>query len=218
MPYPTPDKPSQVRLVCRRIFVPDQIDIISVLFGQYAEMCRDDYWIESGDWTVEDLTQWLRQGLLQSQQNEDCFMLCSVQWTVAAIIPDGWLLADGSIVDSDDYPDYAASCDSSLVVSPSQVRLPDLVDRMPVGAGNVYTVNDTGGETDHTLTAAEMPAHTHSETSYTFNIDVESAGVPDPSAIGLPTIPSQTGSAGGGGSHNNMPPYYGIKPIVKVLP
>lgn len=218
MPYPTPDKPSNLRLTCRRIFVPDQIDIISVLFGQYAEMCRENYWVEDGTWTIEDLTQWLKFGLTSSNQNESCFMLCSVSWTVAAIIPDGFLLADGSIVLSDDYPDYAAACDSSLVVSASQVRLPDLVDRMPIGAGNIYPVDDTGGSTTHTLTTGEIPPHTHSTSSYTSNIDLEGAGVPDPLSVGLPTLPSSTGSAGGGAAHNNMPPYYGIKPIVRVLP
>lgn len=218
MPYPTPDKPSQVRLVCRRIFVPDQIDIISVLFGQYAEMCRDNFWVESGDWTVEDLVQWLRLGLLESNQNESCYVLCSIMWFVGAIIPDGWLLADGSIVSSDDYPDYAAAVDSSLVVSPSQVRLPDLVDRFPIGAGNIYPVDDTGGETEHTLTVGEMPAHTHSYNVYSSNIDVEAAGAPDPFAVGNPQVPTVTGSTGGGAAHNNMPPYYGAKPLVRVLP
>lgn len=218
MPYPTPDKPANVRLTCRRIFVPDELQIISVLFGQYAEMCNEDYWVQEGTWTPEDLVQWLRLALNESDQNASCYMLCEICWYVGAIIPDGWLLADGSIVLSDDYPDYAAAVDASLVVSPTQVRLPNLVDRFAIGAGNIYPINDTGGETEHTLTTGEMPAHTHSETSYTFNIDVESAGVPDPSAIGLPTIPSQTGSAGGGNPHNNMPPYYGAKPIVRVLP
>lgn len=218
MPYPTPDEPSEVRLTCRRIFIPDQIDIISVLFGQYSEMCNESYWTEVGTWTPENLVQWLRRGLNMSNQNESCRMICEVVWTVAAIIPDGWLLADGSIVDSDDYPDYAAACDSSLVVSPSQVRLPNLVDRFAVGAGNVYTVNDTGGEEEHTLTLAEIPPHTHGYNTYTSNIDVESAGVPDPFAIGLPTIPTSTGSAGSGNAHNNMPPYYAAKPIVRVIP
>lgn len=218
MPYPTPNKPLEVRLTCRRIFVPDDPQIISVLFGQYAEMCQDNYWVEEGTWTVEDLVQWLRLGLSESNQNEACRMICEIAWTVAATIPDGWLLADGSTVLADDYPDYYAAADSSLIVSVSEVRLPNLVDRLAIGAGNIYPVDDTGGEAEHTLTVSEIPSHNHSYSVYTSNIDVEGAGVPDPTAVGLPQIPSSTGSTGGGSPHNNMPPYYGAKPIVRVLP
>lgn len=218
MPYPTPPKPTTVRLTCRRIFVPDQIDIIACLFGQIAEMTNQNYWVENSDWPVDEITELILQGLTLSNQNGSCFMICEVAWTVAAIIPDGWLLADGSTVLADDYPDYAAACDPSLVVSPSEVRLPELINRFPVGAGDIYPVDDKGGEVDHTLTVAEMPSHNHSVNTYTTNIDVESAGVPDPFAIGLPQIPTTTGSTGGGGPHNNLPPYYGAKPIVRVLP
>lgn len=219
MPYPIPPKPDEVRLTCRRIFIPDQIDIISCLYGVAALMTEDRFWIQGdSDWPKDDLIQLIQQGLAKSDVDEDCNMICSIQWTVAAIVPEGWLLADGSIVLADDYPDYAAACDPSLVVSPSEVRLPDLVNRFAVGAGDIYPVNDMGGETEHTLTIAEMPSHNHTETAYSSNIDVESAGAPDPFAIGLPTSLSNTGSTGGGGAHNNMPPYYGAKPIVRMLP
>lgn len=219
MPYPIPPKPADPRLTCRRVFIPDQIDIISVLFGQLAEMCNEEYWSQgTSDWDVEDLTQLLRQGLSISNQNESCVMICEVVWTVANVIPDGWLLADGSTILIADYPEYAAACDPALLISVTEAKLPSLVNRFAIGAGDTYNVDETGGEIEHTLTVSEMPSHTHSETAYTSNIDIESAGVPDPFAIGLPTFPSSTGSTGGDNAHNNMPPYYGIKPIVRVLP
>ena len=52
-------------------------------------------------------------------------------------IPTGWLLCDG------------------------QNNTPDLRDRFIVGAGNSYSVGNTGGEATHTLTVAEMPSHSH---------------------------------------------------------
>lgn len=217
MPYPTPNQPALVRLTCRRVYIPDQDEIIGILIGQLAEMCNDDYWIQAGTWTPQALAATCREALAQTDQNEACSMICDITWSVAAIIPNGWLLADGSIVLSNDYPDYAAACDPALVVSPTQVRLPNLVDRMPIGAGNIYAVNDTGGTATHTLLEAEMPAHTHVYTSPTFNIDVESVGVPDPTGVGQPQVPTQTSSTGGGQAHNNLPPYYGLKPLVRVL-
>lgn len=41
-----------------------------------------------------------------------------------------------------------------------------LYNRMLIGAGDSYSVNDTGGETTHTLTTAEMPQHNHSPYTY----------------------------------------------------
>ena len=38
---------------------------------------------------------------------------------------------------------------------------PDLRDRFVVGAGSDYSVGDTGGEAEHTLTIGEMPRHNH---------------------------------------------------------
>lgn len=218
MPYPTPDEPALPRLTCRRIFVPDDDQIIGILIGQVAEFCNPAYWVQAGTWQIDDLVALALEGLDRTNQNEVCAMVGEVTWTVAFTIPEGWLLADGSIVLSDDYPDYAAACDPQLVVSPTQVRLPNLIDRFPVGTGNLYSIDDAGGEATHTLSEAEMPAHVHVYNLPTFNVDVESVGVPDPTGVGQPAIPTNTSSAGGGQAHNNLPPYYALKPIVRVLP
>lgn len=53
-------------------------------------------------------------------------------------IPSGWLLCDGSN------------------------GTPDLRNRFVMGAGSAYAVGATGGATDVTLSAANMPSHTHS--------------------------------------------------------
>lgn len=218
MQYPTPDEPAIVRLTCRRIFVPDDDQIIGILIGQLAEMCNPGYWVQAGTWQVDDLVNLCLRALAATNQNETCEMIGEIRWTVGFTIPDGWLLADGSIVLSDDYPDYASACDPAMVVSPTQVRLPNLIDRFAVGAGNIYAIDDTGGEAEHTLSESEMPAHVHVYNLPTFNVDVESVGVPDPTGVGQPAIPTNTSSAGGGQAHNNLPPYAAYKPIVRVLP
>lgn len=77
-----------------------------------------------------------------------------IGWTAAATAPQGWLVADGSTFDGDRYAALAAVLGSTT--------LPNLVDRFPVGAGNLYALLATGGAASVTLSAAEsgMPTHT----------------------------------------------------------
>lgn len=75
------------------------------------------------------------------------------------------------------------------------------------------TLGASGGEQTHTLTTTEMPAHTHTE----YTIGVAAYDV----ASGYPSYPrfgasgTNTGSAGGGGAHNNVPPAIVLNYIIK---
>jgi hypothetical protein len=65
------------------------------------------------------------------------------------------------------------------------------------------TVEETGGAKTHTLSAAEMPAHTHSYTYKNTDQDIGGSG-----ATGWrDTTSANTGSAGSGNAHNNLQPY-----------
>lgn len=95
-----------------------------------------------------------------------------------------------------------------------------LKDRFLLAAGDTYAAGTTGGEAAHTLTVAEMPAHTHgisrtgtiSEPSvllgapgqYTGNA-FASLGTSGIDALATTTYSVAT--TGGGTAHNNMPPY-----------
>lgn len=106
----------------------------------------------------------------------------------ADVIPENWHLCDGTS------------------------GTPDLRNRFIVGAGNEYNVGDMGGAKEVTLTAKQMPKHTH-------NINAGSSGSNSSSLLDVgfrPTISFKTDSAGGNQPHENRPPYYALCYIMKI--
>ena len=93
--------------------------------------------------------------------------------------------------------------------------LPNLQGRMPVHVGNGIVLGEVGGETAHTLTSSELPAHTHA-----------AVGSSTPANLGVPTNnlwaagnaaynptpnttmnPASILPVGGSQAHENMSPY-----------
>ena len=83
-------------------------------------------------------------------------------------------------------------------------------DRFVLAAGDSYTVGATGGEATHTLSYNQMPAHNHTQ-YVTANKNSGGTATRQDYATdttGLSLYPQcDTGMAGGGLPHNNMPPY-----------
>lgn len=80
-------------------------------------------------------------------------------------------------------------------------------DRFLLAAGDTYTNGATGGEATHTLTETEMPSHTHEYTTNNRGSGSNQAGRAYYGTNGGSTWQIQTTATGGGGAHNNMPPY-----------
>lgn len=155
-------------------------------------------------------------------------------------VDEGYLLCDGSSYLNSAYPDLFAKIGTSYgSLDGSHFGVPDLLGRFPVGAGNSHEHGSTlipfadhGGEATHQLSASQIPPHTHPAPSgASQGMYVRTAGSP---SLWIPTATTSSGfpsplfatpaltnastgaSTGGGGDHNNMPPYVGVNYFIKT--
>lgn len=99
--------------------------------------------------------------------------------------------------------------------------LPDLRGRVPIHVGNGHTLGERAGEQAHTVSVAEMPAHTHvvqaSAAAGTQNVPAnnmmlsqraaESYRAPSSPA---PMVANTLSNAGGSQAHLNMQPFLAL--------
>jgi microcystin-dependent protein len=151
--------------------------------------------------------------------------------------PTGWALCNGQIL-----PISQNTALFSLLGTyyggngQSNFALPNLQGNAPMNQGNGIgltprVLGETGGETLVTLLASQMPAHTHTAQ----NGAASNAGAPGPPAVfggggrgkALAYAPASTpsavqmspqalGATGGGGPHNNMPPYLTLNFVIAL--
>ena len=111
-----------------------------------------------------------------------------------ADIPIGWQLCDGTN------------------------GTPDLRGRFILGTSAAHPLGQRGGEEQHTLTINEMPTHTHTYQRYmlyTEQVPVDNINWDIMTSNYLESY--ETSPNGGNQPHNNMPPFYALAYIMRVL-
>lgn len=176
-----------------------------------------------------------------------------------ASVPTGWLLANGQEIAIADYSNlydiltntgtvfpYGANTNGSGGAGSTHFRLPNMKGRVPVGIDNSQlefdSMGETGGAKTHTLTTAQIPAHSHTvddagqhqhtvsitgsgttNTSHTHTgTSTFARGISGGSLLGYtfntslePNHSHGLQNTGGDGAHNNLQPYIVVNYIIK---
>lgn len=157
-------------------------------------------------------------------------------WPTASA-PTGYLLCDGSAVSRTTYADLFTIIGTTFGVGNGSTtfNLPNFNDRMPIGAGNLYSLAATGGSKDaivisHTHTASVTDnGHSHLTNTAGLTIPWAASGTDQNggSGYGPPASTSVRTSAntaninvsisttGSSGTNANLPPYLGIFFIIR---
>lgn len=156
-----------------------------------------------------------------------------VRLTAFSFAPSGWALCDGQILS------IAQNIGLFQVIGTtyggngvSTFALPDLRGRTPVGVGEGpgltnRDAGDAGGTEAHTLSANELPVHTHLMGASGANgtTDRPDGNVPARNPAAVPQYApaasadanlaaNAVGNAGGSQPHNNMQPYIVVNYII----
>lgn len=133
-----------------------------------------------------------------------------------SIIPDGWIIADGSDLSRSTYSGlYAVVSCTYGCADGSSFKLPDMKGRVAVGYSTTGAdsefdaLGEIGGAKTHTLTINQIPSHNHGAFNYGgpgFNWTTSSGG------NNLASLSS--GNTGGGQPHNNLQPYLVLNYII----
>ncbi len=131
----------------------------------------------------------------------------SLQAYASSTPPTGWLTTDGSAVSRATYWKLFSVIGTTYGVGDGSTtfNIPDLRGRNILMASTTAQMADSGGESLHQLTVAELAAHTHSST----------AGSEGGTGGGVTDGAGATGSTGGDTPHNVLDPYLTAWYIIK---
>ena len=137
-------------------------------------------------------------------------------------IQSNWLKCNGQAVSRTTYADLFSVIGTTYGIGDGSTtfNLPNISERVIVGnnGDGEFSLGNTGGEKEHTLTINEMPSHTHlyrasigaGNAEGTLNFGGQNGGV----------ISGSYGNAiqntGGSQAHNNMQPYIALNYIIKA--
>ena len=138
-----------------------------------------------------------------------------IMWsgTIANIPTPGWALCDGSNSTPDLRNRFIVGAHSGAGTGITSTTGPGISTNTATNPN--YTPGNTGGETSHQLTIAELASHNHNITlplGYKWDLQGNDLDAPN-----LTNTQYTSDSTGGDQYHENRPPYYALAFIMRTL-
>jgi len=136
--------------------------------------------------------------------------LGAIMITAFNFAPRGWALCNGQLLSINTNQGLFSLLGTTYGGNgTTHFALPDFRGRCPIHVGGGFVQGERAGTSTHTLTLAEMPAHTHTLSTPTVQVSGTGTQVTGMVQVGSLSTSNAITLAGVGGSqsHNNMPPY-----------
>ena len=206
MPYLTPDAGSGA--LCRSLNIPAAY--LPAVTGALYELTHAWNWEAYGDITPDEAAAAMGD-MYEAYFTSSVTSMIGAVFPYATGLPAGCLDCDGGVYLRVDYPALYDVLAAVYIDDEDHFHTPDL-NGVFVRGGAAGT---TGGEARHTLTADEMPAHTHTYDGWGWAASDVLGELPGVTAAPSPTA---TGSAGNGAPHNNLPPFHTMPYCIIAVP
>lgn len=145
--------------------------------------------------------------------------------------PAGWMFCEGQLLPISEYETLFNLIGTTYGGDgQSTFALPGLQGRLPIHQGNSFTLAETGGAEQITLSVPQIPAHSHpllATTNFATKPSPEdsvpaAAGVVNVDAYGTdqpttPVSPLSIGATGGTQPHTNFQPYLCVDFIISLF-
>jgi microcystin-dependent protein len=140
--------------------------------------------------------------------------------------PKGWAFCNGQVLPiSQNQALFALLGTTYGGNGQSTFALPNLQARVPVHVGGGFPQGQQAGEATHTLTIAELPAHTHQVSASSAQGDQPAPNQHVPAATSSAAFgtkndvamdPQAVSLAGQGQPHDNLPPYLVVNFVIAL--
>lgn len=142
--------------------------------------------------------------------------------------PAGWMFCEGQLLPISEYDQLFQVIGTTYGGDGQETfGLPDLRGRIPLHQGNGFTLAETGGAEEITLTVNQIPGHSHSllasndipaQSTPASNVTGQAANkIYRAGTAGIQLIPSSIDPTGGSQPHNNFQPYLCVDFIISLF-
>lgn len=145
--------------------------------------------------------------------------------------PAGWMFCEGQLLPISEYQTLFNLIGTTYGGDGQNTfALPDLRGRLPIHQGGGFTLAETGGVEEVTLTVSQIPAHSH---PFLGSADFANSGSPSTAVLGQLTggvklytgvvagaqhlAPGTISATGGSQPHSNFQPYLCINFIISLF-